>query len=187
MAVMSAERAASYEPHDRTAVIRIFDSSRRSQKTYPRLQKRMFVDIFEYVFDDIQVERLSLRELREMIRDHGMVVFNEGIAEKLLDDIVSIKDACETILVHCNIGMSRSPAVAAGIMDLVERINYALIPTPDHLDWLDEKMGVSSFLRGSKMKGFKKTTSKGLKNLYPYNVHVYETLLKVGKRKYGNK
>ncbi len=185
--VMSAELAGSYTPHDKTAVVRIFDSSRRARKTYPRLREGLFEGIFEYIFDDIQVDRLSPDELHEMVRDHGMVVFSEAIAEKLLDDIVSIKDVCETILIHCNIGMSRSPAVAAGIMDLVDRINYALIPTPDHLGWLDERMGVSSFLRRSQLKGFKKTSSRGLKNLYPYNVHVYETLVKVGRKKYGNK
>jgi hypothetical protein len=185
VAVMSAELAGSYRPVDRTVVIRIFDSSKRSQKTYPRLKKGLYVDIFEYVFDDIPVERIYPDELDKIVRDDRLILFDESIAERILDDIVSIKDDFETILVHCNIGMSRSPAVAAAVMDLVERINYALIPTPDHIQWLDEKMGVSSFLSRSKMKGFKKTTSKGLKNIYPYNLHVYETLVKVGKKKYG--
>lgn len=182
VAVMSAELAGSYKPVDRTAVVRIFDSSRRAQKTYPRLKEGLYVDIFKYVFDDIPVERISPDQLDKIIRDDRLVLFDEGIAERILDDIFSIRDDCETILVHCNVGLSRSPAVAAAVMDLVEKINYALIPTPDNLAWLDGKMGVSSFLRRSKMKGFRKTTSKGLKNIYPYNVHVYETLVKVGMR-----
>lgn len=185
--VMSAELAGSYKPVDKTAVVRIFDSSRRSQKMYPQLKEKFYVDIFKYVFDDIPVDRISPDELDKIIRDDRLILFNESIAEKILDDVVSIKDACETLLVHCNVGLSRSPAVAAAVMDLLERINYALIPTPDNLEWLEEKMGVSSFLRPSNMKGFRKTTSRGLKTIYPYNAHVYETLVKVGKRKNGGK
>ncbi len=184
VAVMSAELAGTYRPVDKTAVVRIFDSSPRSRRKYPRLQEGLFTDIFEYIFDDISVERMPPEELSSMIRDHEMVLFDEDIAGKLLDDVFSIRDECETILVHCNIGLSRSPAVAAAIMDLLESINYALIPTPDHLDWLDEKMGVSSFLSQSKMEGFKRTTSTGLRKIYPYNVHVYETLVSVGKKKH---
>ncbi len=184
IAVMSAELAGAYKPVDRTAVVRIFDSSHRSRRKYPRLKEGLFSNIFEYVFDDISVERMPPEELSSMIRDHGMILFDEDIAGKLLDDVISISDECETIIIHCNIGLSRSPAVAAAVMDLLGRINYALIPTPDHLDWLDEKMGVSSFLSRSRMKGFKKTTSDGLRKIYPYNVHVYETLVKVGKKKY---
>ena len=182
--VMSAEMTGGFAPSDRTAVVRILDSSRRSQKTYPRLQERLYLEIFRYVFDDITLERMSPDELDKVIRDDGRVLFDETIAEKILDDIASIEKDCETLLVHCNLGLSRSPAVAAGVMDLIERIDHALIPTPDHLKWLEEKMGVSSFLSPSRVRGFKKTTSKGLKTIYPYNEHVYETLVRVGKRKY---
>jgi len=180
---MSAELAGFYRPVDRTAAVRIFDSSRRSQKTYPQLQEKLYADIFKYVFDDIPVERMSQDDLDKIVREDRLILFSESIAEKILEDVFLIKDACETLLVHCNAGLSRSPAVALAVMDVLERINYALIPTPDNLEWLEEKMGVSSFLRPSKMKGFKKTTSKGLKTMYPYNQHVYETLVKVGKRK----
>ena len=185
--IMSAELSGSYKPTDRTAVVRIFDSNRRLRQTYPQLQERLYLNIFKYVFDDISVERTAPDQLDKIIREDRLILFDENIAEQILDDVVSIKDDCETLLVHCNMGLSRSPAVAAAIMDLLERTDFALIPTPDNLEWLEEKIGVSSFLRPSKVRGFRKTTSKGLKSIYPYNEHVYETLVKVGKRKSGKK
>jgi len=180
---MSAELAGSYKPVDKTAAVRIFDSSRRSQKMYPHLKEGLYVDIFHYVFDDIPIERMPQDHLDKILREDHVILFSEGIAEKILDDVLLTVNACETLLVHCNEGLSRSPAVALAVMDLLEKVTYALIPTPDNLQWLEEKMGVSSFLSPSSIEGFMKTTSKGLKTMYPYNQHVYETLVKIGKRK----
>ena len=181
--VMSAELAGSYTPVDTTAAVRIFDSSRRSRKTYPHIQERLYADVFTYVFDDIPVERMARDHLDKILREDHVVLFSEGIAEKILDDVVVTVNACETLLVHCNEGLSRSPAVALALMDLVERVSHALIPAPDNLEWLEKKMGVSSFLSPSNVEGFMETTSKGLKTMYPYNRHVYETLVRVGKRR----
>src|SRR6266508_1251473 len=87
--IMSAELSGFYKPTDRTAVVRIFDSNRHLRKTYPQLQERLYLNIFEYVFDDISVERTAPDQLDKIIREDRLILFNENIAEKILDDVVS--------------------------------------------------------------------------------------------------
>jgi predicted protein tyrosine phosphatase len=46
------------------------------------------------------------------------VVFNDGLALKILNDFAGLKDGCEALLVHCFLGISRSPSVAIALNEV---------------------------------------------------------------------
>lgn len=64
--------------------------------------------LLEIQFDDIDTA------------DPGYVVFDQAHARKIIDFITSIKqdDQIDTVLVHCNAGISRSSAVCKWISDI---------------------------------------------------------------------
>lgn len=49
------------------------------------------------------------------VADHGMTLFDRSHAEKILSFIRRYTDEVDLLVVHCNAGMSRSPAVAAAL------------------------------------------------------------------------
>lgn len=46
--------------------------------------------------------------------------FSPALAAEILDFVASVWDQAETFLIHCDVGLSRSPAVAAAL----SRIHY---------------------------------------------------------------
>jgi predicted protein tyrosine phosphatase len=83
--------------------------------------------------DDAHVLRLQFDDVdgsNETWHNRPVVMFNESLAESILDFWHQVKDQIDVLLVHCNAGMCRSPAVAA----VIEHIH-----TGEDQHWFDRK------------------------------------------------
>lgn len=134
-----------YNPSDRTAMIRIFETDKTEM--IPLVYKEKFDNVFEYFFDDIDKE--SWGDYRGI---------NNEIAKQIIKDFATIKDKIDTLIVHCRAGVSRSPAVALALNDIFE------------LNCLDVKdfinMGCFSSHNRYVYKTMMKSANKTLENQY---------------------
>ena len=73
------------------------------------------MDLLQLEFWDISTSAESLG-----LRGEGILSFEEDHATQILDFVHDMWDQVECFLIHCDAGLSRSPAVAAAI----ERIYY---------------------------------------------------------------
>lgn len=98
-----------------------------SREDHPTLNEQNRVGLLQLVFDDTAQP------------DHARA-FTTSQAEKILDYVERMWDKVEAFLIHCEIGMSRSPAVAAALsriyynddgpwfeMDFPNRLVYQLL------------------------------------------------------------
>lgn len=78
------------------------------QDDWPKLSAIKRMDLLQIAFPDLDVpdEDFTIEKM-----------FNEGHAKSILDFVSKHKD--KTLLVHCEAGRSRSPAVAAAISKLL--------------------------------------------------------------------
>ncbi len=157
--VCSKDVARFLSPPPYTAAFRIIDSPAMKRFSigtpYVPLKRKLYSTVFEYVFDDIDLLQFGASFLKNIKREYGrVIVFDKATAKKIVGDFESIMDSCETVLIHCNAGVSRSRATAAAIMDIFN-IKKAIVNQDGTWEvvtrqWIEEQ---------------------------DYNHHVYKTLL----------
>jgi len=104
--------AIEYEPSRPTYGIRIASFNHRGDfRKYPLRHYRSFKQVFEYVFDDINPNSKPLRD---------EILFDNGLAEKIINDFDENREGCEVLLVHCMAGKNRSPSVAIALNELFD-------------------------------------------------------------------
>lgn len=105
---MGREEAISYEPKEKTYGIRIGFSGFCSEKNntqFKRLENSYLYVPHNYYFDDVEPSSKSEFELPITME----------ISTSILNDFKEQRNDCSTLMVHCEKGMSRSPAVAMAL------------------------------------------------------------------------
>jgi predicted protein tyrosine phosphatase len=99
--VLSREDAESYEPRSREVCISIFDPDAEPARVSAR-----FASVLRLSFDDI----IELGEPTDILfaRDHALAITR----------FIEAWPSAERVVIHCNMGVSRSPGVALGLCDL---------------------------------------------------------------------
>lgn len=115
--VLNYLSAQKFAPRDPTLAIRIFDPE-GGQNTPDKklLESDMWVGELHYTFSDID---LCIYEecdphLAESLKRTSHC-FDASMAQQLVSDFSKVKDKTSTVLLHCNAGISRSPAVALAL------------------------------------------------------------------------
>ncbi len=99
--MLSREDAEAYEPQRREVCISISDPDAEPAHISPRF---------------VAVLRLSFNDITEM-GEPTDILFARGHAESIAEFIEGWSSA-ERVVLHCNMGVSRSPGVALGLCDL---------------------------------------------------------------------
>lgn len=99
---MPYRKAIGFKPVNRTYAIRIFSNAHKDEPKRDLIESPLYVKITRYYLDDITSEQESL----------------QGLALKILQDFQSHKDNCDSLLVHCIFGKSRSPAVGIALNEI---------------------------------------------------------------------
>jgi predicted protein tyrosine phosphatase len=99
--VLSREDAEAYEPSGREICISIFDPHAEPARVSPR-----FASVLRLSFDDVT----QMGEPTDILfaRDHAEVITR----------FIAGWPSAERVVIHCNMGVSRSPGVALGLCDL---------------------------------------------------------------------
>jgi len=110
--VLSHTRAAMFKAELKDQpiyLIRIFNTPNwLASVPYDELQHpEQFKIIQSYTFDDIS-----------RFNDNELVSFNDKMAKKIITDFDNEGKDCQTLLVHCWAGKSRSPAVAIALSEI---------------------------------------------------------------------
>jgi len=98
--------AIVYQPKNSTYAIRI--ASKRRDLEEHLLQPSGFYTIVEYLFHDVD----------PAFSKNDSLIFDEPLAQKILDDFKQQGLGKETLLVHCMQGENRSPAVAIALNEI---------------------------------------------------------------------
>ncbi|MFH1916961.1 MAG: hypothetical protein ABIJ21_06895 [Nanoarchaeota archaeon] len=104
--IMGIIEAVEFIPIRLTYALRIANSINDFTGRFPLHESPFYAAIRTYVFDDV-----------EQLFDRGRLMTGE-IAHVMLDDFVSERDGCGTLLVHCTRGRNRSPAVALAFNEI---------------------------------------------------------------------
>lgn len=82
-------------------------------------------------FGDVDPDRYHLygeaQEAEEMRRDFGDRIISPSTAQAILTEFSKLHPKASALMLHCNAGMSRSPAVALALRDIFE-LEYNLAP-----------------------------------------------------------
>lgn len=103
--VMSKSYASRFRSDKPWAVISV--STHRSE--FARLSEDNRVGLLQLSFHDIANERISQTDA------YRGLLFTKEQAKEVLDFVKEVLPQIEILLVHCEAGMSRSPAIAAAI------------------------------------------------------------------------
>lgn len=151
-----------FVPSGPTIAIRIFDpytSLPGENSNQPLQDSSHWVGVITSVFEDLDPRRFELaghKDVADRIWAQNQTVFTADQALTLLNEFseaINTNGLPEALVVHCNAGLSRSPAVAKAICEL-----WGITP-----DW-------------------QPTRDAMMKNGHVGNLHVYETLKSVGER-----
>lgn len=98
--VLSREDAEAYEPRGREICISIFDPDAEPARVSPQ-----FASVLRLSFDDM----IEMGEPTDILfaRDHAIAI------TRFIDGWPAV----DRIVIHCNMGVSRSPGVALGLCD----------------------------------------------------------------------
>lgn len=99
--ILSQREAESYQPARKAVCISITDRGSAPAHLDPR-----FHGILRLTFDDINGEKGA-----------GWIPFNESFAAQIVDFVNKYKDSVDEVVIHCYMGVSRSPGVALGLLD----------------------------------------------------------------------
>jgi len=113
--------AEETKPHDHILLISI-----RCPGQEVALQKG-WKNILKIEFDDVLNEDVII--LDGMGKKTKVIPFNQKMAKKVLDTLDNIGDNINTIMIHCEAGISRSAAVARFVS---ERFNEPILFPKDH-------------------------------------------------------
>jgi len=148
-------RAAKHRPRLGTAIIRIFPTDEAVRASYPMLDHGDYFDYnLEYVFDDIS----PIDYTSEEIKERKLVLFSETNAERIITDFRQVMQALDYLVVHCDLGRRRSPAVAAALNHMF-RLGIA---DKDYLEFIHDPD-------------------------WRPNMHVYRTLIEVARGRFNLK
>jgi predicted protein tyrosine phosphatase len=112
--ILNRKESAKYTPSKSTYAIRIRDFNGR--KRLPRLvDSPLFKEVKIYRFDDADPD------------SNGRGPLKEGLPEKIITDFQKLKDGCECLMIHCNQGESRSPAVGLALNDIFNLVKIILL------------------------------------------------------------
>jgi hypothetical protein len=180
--VLPGHLAEEYEPDEPTAAIRIFDSF--CPQPDPLRDSPLYVDIFTHIFDDLC--GVPKKEQQRLVREAGFKTITKAVAKTLLKQVDNVLPECNTLLVHCTAGQSRSPAVAIALMETFPDIEYAVIVQGElHWMWVDAECDedlrrfLELHLKPWKKEGYMKTPLAGMKDLFKFNRDVHEKILSV--------
>ncbi len=110
---MSREDARVHVPDINTYAIRIFSKFNLFNLYDAQLIESPFYKVIkQYVFDDIEPGRSFSSKVMPN------VLFNENIAQRILNDFQTQRGGIEALLVHCTFGKNRSPAVAIALNEI---------------------------------------------------------------------
>ena len=97
--------ALDYKPEQKTHLIKILRGIPDYDSFFKELNDPLYLS-HEYVFADIESEK------------PGAILFNNTIAEKIIQDFQNNKDSCLELLVVCVLGRNRSPAIAIALNEI---------------------------------------------------------------------
>ena len=131
--VENYNEARLFVPTEPTIAIRVFDPGARTSKLakawedYPDdlwdncpqapWASEKYLATFGYTFSDIDMDQPYPEELKSRIRKESKL-FTANMAEDLLGKFVKVYKQASSLLVHCNAGASRSPAIAVALVDI---------------------------------------------------------------------
>ena len=96
-------------PTKPTYAIRIWSSFQDARdKATVLLTHRLFKSVREYTFDDVWPG---------VCNSNGLM-FEENLAQQILEEFNKDRQGCEALLVHCSAGKNRSPAVAMALNEV---------------------------------------------------------------------
>jgi predicted protein tyrosine phosphatase len=102
---LNLSNALFYVPKDKkSAIFHILDSWNFAMNFSDTDKKYGYC--FKYYFDDIQCGQTN--------------TITKEIATQIIEDFKSVKDLVDEVIIHCNSGTSRSPAVAKALADKFE-------------------------------------------------------------------
>ena len=105
--ILNRKKSGEYSPTKLTYAIRIRDFNDR--KRLPKLMdSHLFQEVKIYRFDDADPD------------SHGRGPLKEGLAERIITDFQKLRNNCECLMIHCNQGESRSPAVGLALNDIFD-------------------------------------------------------------------
>ncbi len=107
--IMSYWEAIEYLPEKPTYALRIFPSWGKEYNKKSLKDSPFYLFVVEYTFDDLGPSD-SIKE-----RD---VLFNKNLAEMIINDLDKNKLGIENLLIHCNLGKNRSPAVGIALNEI---------------------------------------------------------------------
>lgn len=105
--VMSREKAKKFKCEDNWAAISVSSKS----DMFPELDASKRQGLLQLCFDDISFPHTIPK---------GLKLFNLELAREVVDFVNLHENNIETLLVHCEAGLSRSPAIAAAISEIFE-------------------------------------------------------------------
>ena len=130
--IMDRWDAEYYNPSRETHAIRIHGPGDVEPSLSP-LRDSPLYRTYAYYFDDSTPDNLA----------GGSLLFDRDIARKIIEDFSGNKDYCKDLLVHCMMGISRSPAVAIAlnkIFNLGHDSDYIKLRFPYFNPWVYDVM-----------------------------------------------
>lgn len=97
--------AVEHEPQELTYAIRI---GAPRDIPDPLKPSSLYLCVAQYSFDDTNPGRV----------ERGQILFDEGIASRMIKGFREYQEKCQSLIVHCSAGRNRSPAVAMALNDL---------------------------------------------------------------------
>jgi len=130
--------ALRFKPTEPTLAIRIFDPSARPDKqpskdwmrdelecwdngpTAP-FDKSQYAAVHQYTFSDVDTEhpdKIMAAYALHYALENPHLVISKDIANKIIHDFNQAYQKVDTVMLHCNMGVYRSPAVALALEKL---------------------------------------------------------------------
>ena len=113
--VMSSDAASVFEPLKKTYAIRIFTPTWPEDMKGRLKDSDNYIRVVEYLFDDAR----SPGDMKLFPKMYSRL-FDEDLARKMISDFGHYKPDCESMLVHCQRGKNRSPAVAIAFNEIFQ-------------------------------------------------------------------
>ena len=112
--------AIEYQPEVPTYALSIFSSDQKDDALWekPLVESPSYIQKRKYYFDD--------NHPRDLRWDRTLIILDENLAERIIQEFATDKDRCEALLVHCTRGKNRSPAIGIALNEIFELGNDTL-------------------------------------------------------------
>jgi predicted protein tyrosine phosphatase len=115
--ILSLEEALSFIPDEPTYAIRI-SSPYDNNTQYPLMESPHYRAVHHYLFDDMWPGMPE--DFYSYLLEEQYKPFTTETAHQIIDDFSRVVDSIDSLLVHCQYGLNRSPAVAIALNDIFE-------------------------------------------------------------------